>query len=509
MDTKVDCTSCPGIAIKAGAGSTIKNNGERVVRILDGMIGSAIYGVHNASLVNLARGVVERVLYTRKGEELTSPVRPIRNAFARLGPLRSGILKVTRSTSVVAAEDYPKLYHDARKRNIYECAAQSLQNKAVTQLDAVVNTFVKAEKVNFSAKPDPAPRVIQPRSPRYNLSVGCYLKPFEKNMFDGFRRFAGYPVVCKGLNASGTAAQLRSNWEQFVNPVAVGLDASRFDQHVSIQALEFEHGFYNSIFNCPKLAELLRWQLVNKGVGYADGARLKYTVKGCRMSGDINTSLGNCIIMSCIVLAYLYEHNVEARLANNGDDCVVVCERKHLHLLDGIDAWFTSFGFKLTREQPVYEFEKIEFCQTQPVLTSSGWRMVRNPYTASSKDMVSLLQWDTQLEFDRWRGAIGGCGMSLTAGVPYWAAFYSRMGGVKHDKSSLVIRDSGLGYMARGMDADASISAESRYSFWRAFGMLPDEQVALEELEVEILGVEHTTPMMFGDIRPLHSLLLV
>lgn len=507
MDTGVDCTKCPGITISRAVGNDRGEKG-RLVRVLSGMVGFARYGVHNASMVNLCRGVVERVLYTRKDGVLSRPASPVAGVFKRLRSIRSAVLRNTRSTNVVDIEDYPSLYHCARKRAVYERAVASLRTWAVNSRDAIVSTFVKAEKVNFSAKGDPAPRVIQPRNPRYNVCVGRFLKPFEKNIYAGFERTLGYTVICKGLNASGTASVLREDWEAYNDPVAIGLDASRFDQHVSREALEYEHGFYNAIFRSSELAELLTWQLRNKGVGFADGQKIKYEVDGCRMSGDINTSLGNCIIMSSIVLAYFTEHGVDARLANNGDDCVVFCDRKTLPRLDGIDEWFSEFGFVLTREAVVDEFERVEFCQAQPVLTSTGWRMVRNPFTATSKDMVSLLSWNTEIEFDRWRGAIGSCGLSLTIGVPYWEAFYRRLGGSIDERSVEAIRDSGLGYMAKGVVGDSRIGPETRYSFWRAFGLLPDEQMALESIVVDI-DYSQLGPLTFGDVRPLSELLRV
>lgn len=507
MDTRVDRTRAQGITITAQQGAR-EEKGVREVRILDGFSGSAEYAVHNPSLINLARGVVERVLYTVKGGKLTPPSPPLRGVFQRLRSLRSAVLRNTRSTTVVAVEEYPSLYHDSRKRAVYERAVTSLQTQAVSRRDAIVNTFVKAEKVNFTAKPDPAPRVIQPRNPRYNVCVGRYLKPFEKNMFAGFARTYGYNVVCKGLNAGQTAEQLRENWDVFSDPVAIGLDASRFDQHVSRQALEFEHGFYNSIFRSSELKELLSWQLSNRGVGNAEGKKLKYQVDGCRMSGDINTSLGNCIIMSSIVLGYFDEYGVEARLANNGDDCVVICDRKSLRKLEAIDDWFRDFGFVLTREPVVDVFERIEFCQTQPVLTSTGWRMVRNPFTASSKDVVSLLSWTTEVEFDRWRGAISSCGLSLTRGVPYWEAFYDRLGGIIDENSCNTVMKSGMGYMARGVVADSYISPETRFSFWLAFGLTPDEQTSLELIQRTIEYTEKC-PLTFGDVRPLNDLLRI
>lgn len=440
----------------------------------------ACYGVHNDSLVNLVRGVAERVLYNTRDGVLVPVIKPNDDVFKRLFRVRNMVLRNTPSTTVVSREDYPLLYH-GRKRAIYESAVQSLSAKACQRSDAYCSTFVKAEKINFSSKADPAPRVIQPRSPRYNVEVGRYLKCFEKSLFNGFYKTFGYNVILKGLNADGVAEQLRANWDDFVTPVAVGLDASRFDQHVSVDALKFEHSFYNLKFQSAELARLLTWQLRNRGYGRCDDGSVKYEVDGCRMSGDINTGLGNCIIMCCIVLEYLHHSGVNARLSNNGDDCIVICESRDLWKLDGIDKWFREFGFKLTREPPVHVFERVEFCQTQPVFTGSGWRMVRNPFTASSKDCVSLLSWVNELEFCRWRNAIATCGLALTTGVPFWEKFYTNIWvPVQHANAIEAVYNSGMGYLSRGVRTCA-ITPESRYSFYLAFGLTPDEQVALEE----------------------------
>jgi hypothetical protein len=384
-----------------------------------------------------------------------------------------------RRTTVVTRDEYPGLY-TGRKQVVYNRALESLKIRGFNKCDAYVSTFVKAEKVNFSAKSDPAPRVIQPRSPRYNLEVGRYLKLFEKELCRGFHRLFGYEVVLKGLNADGTAAALHASWSAFNRPVAIGLDASRFYQHVSVDALEFEHSVYNGVFRSAELRKLLQLQLRNRGFGRVGDTLVSYTVDGCRMSGDINTGMGNCLIMSSLVLNYFEEVGLKARLANNGDDCVVICEQADVDKLSGIDAYFTDFGFKLKREPDVTVFERIEFCQSQPVWVDGSYRMVRNPWTAMSKDCVSLLGWSSLEEFDTWRDAIGSCGLELTRGVPVWESFYrsiqhtgQRQGGKKF------VYDSGMGYMARGVRG-AVVTPEGRASFWRAFGITPDLQVAME-----------------------------
>lgn len=446
-------------------------------------IGSgAVYGVHNDSLKNLARGVVERVFYVRGEGGLGRPPRPVTGVFNRLHDLRDSLVSCMRPTTVVSRAKYPELYH-GRKREIYQKAVLSLAQRGISRKDAIVSTFVKAEKVNFSAKTDPVPRVIQPRTPRYNVEVGRYLKLFECEIVRGFKKMCGYNVILKGLNAVGVAEQIKANWSQFKTPVAIGLDASRFDQHVSVDALRFEHSVYNAVFKSGELEHLLSWQLKNRGIARVENHRVDYEVDGCRMSGDINTGMGNCLLMSLMILGYLEKENITARLSNNGDDCVLFLEERDAARIAGVGGYMRDLGFTMVMEKPVHVLEKVVFCQAQPVETGSGWRMVRDPRTAPSKDAVSLLSWGSETEIRYWCHAIGECGLQLTRGVPFWSEFYSSLVayGIKLEQAKERVCDSGLGYMARGVQADEEITPAARVSFWRAFGMLPDMQVALEK----------------------------
>lgn len=262
------------------------------MRYLAGFGAGIRFGVHASNIKNLTRGVVERVFYVVRDGGLARPPQPGVGVFRGLHGIRDRLLANLRRTPVVAAEDYPQLY-TGRKQARYQLAADSLILRGLTIRDSWVNTFVKAEKVNLTTKADPAPRVIQPRTSRYNLMVGRYLKLFEKELARGFARVFGYSVILKGLNADQVAASLRESWDQFKSPVAIGLDASRFDQHVSRDALAYEHSIYNGVFKSPELAKYLRWQLTNTGYARAHDGAFSYKVEGCRMSGDINTGMGD------------------------------------------------------------------------------------------------------------------------------------------------------------------------------------------------------------------------
>jgi hypothetical protein len=291
----------------------------------------------------------------------------------------------------------------------------------------------------------------------------------------------------KGYNASEVATHIRDMWDQFQAPVAVGLDASRFDQHVGEQALRWEHSVYNACWGGSEgreLRKLLNWQVHNTGFARARDGGYKYTTTGCRMSGDMNTALGNCLIMCALVWHRCDELGIVARLANNGDDCVVVMERGDLDkFLHGLSDWFVRFGFSMKQEDPVSELEEVEFCQAHPVRCGQGWVMVRDPRVVVDKDLCTVIDVTTPSAFQRYLGAIGDCGAALSSGVPVMQEFYH---GLQLASSGFRMGDalqleSGMARLASRMTASYDpVTPEARVSFYKAFGITPDAQEAAE-----------------------------
>lgn len=459
----------------------------RAVYRLSGVSGPITFGVHNNNLANLRRGLMERVYNVETPCGLAPPPKPLPGVFSRLDSIKSAVVSYIGRAAPCSLDDFVQMYAGDRRMKVYREAADSLVHSPVTTRDAVLTTFVKAEKINLSKKPDPAPRVIQPRTPRFNAAVGCYLKRLEKDIYRALKAYTGDVVVMKGYNARESGDIFARKWAKFKRPCAIGLDASRFDQHVSEGALRWEHSVYLAVFkgaDRSTLRELLEMQIHNRGVARASDGIIKYSVKGCRMSGDMNTALGNCLIMCAIVLALFQELGIQAELTNNGDDCVVILEeRDRERFAAAVSQWFLDFGFTVKVEPAVYELEAVEFCQTHPVCVDGEWLMVRDSMTAMAKDAHSVLDLKDGMG-PKWATAIGSCGMSLAGGVPIFQEFYSallRVGGgatMGHHPAL----ESGFARLASGMSRKYETVADStRISFWKAFGILPSIQVAYEE----------------------------
>lgn len=465
----------------------------RKAMLVCGVQGGVKFLIHNNSASNLRRALMERVYNVEVNGHLQKPPQPVPDIFATLAGQREALIKelppITRMTRTQFVQSRP-----AEKRKVYMNALQSLKRLPVRKRDARIDSaFVKCEKIN-GKKGDPAPRIIQPRSPRYNLEVGCYLTAAEHHIYKAIDALWGGPTVMKGYNAEQLGGHIADAWNEFKDPVALGLDASRFDQHVSVEALEFEHGIYNAIFKDDQLARLLSWQLLNEGIARADDAIFKYSKPGSRMSGDMNTSLGNIIIMTLMVRWFLESRRVKGRLINNGDDCTLIFERADLErVLDGLHAWFLQYGFNIVQEPVVDVIERIEFCQMHPVLVGDQFIMVRNFAQSLSKDAISIRSRNA-IEMRSWLWCVGKCGLAIASGVPVQQSYYEcllRAGSQGKRWKNVGDNNSGLSRFSSGMSAQSrEVLPATRASFQRAFGIQPSEQVSLEmaysQLEIQV-----------------------
>jgi hypothetical protein len=464
----------------------------------------------NSSLQNLVTGVKERVFYVKNEHgEFVRPPQALPGVFeTRLSGVRKRIMKRCHHVSPVERDAYPLLY-TGKKRATYMMAAETLRWRNLCERDFQVTIFTKTER---TLKPNAVARIVSPMSPEANLETGRFVKPMEHPILAAIAEAAGHTVVMKGKNASQVGACLAQHWEDMGGTgdcVAIGLDASRFDQHVGVQALEFEHTHYPPLLQSPHDRDRLRWllskQLHTKAFGRTKDGVVKYDVEGTRLSGVINTGLGNCILASEMCMAYCEEKNIRFRLANNGDDCVLFIHRKDLSRFSaGLKEWFRDMGFTMVVEAPVYDLEKVVFCQSQPVFDGTSWTMVRDPRTALAKDCVSLKPWHSVKGFESWIGGVGNSGTSLAGGMPIYDAFYrsfTRAGGAAKPRS-ITVDDGGLYWQSKGMNRRGKVvTDQARFSFWLAFGIPPDMQVQLEN-QYSRVTPSYTPPQDVGMSYP-------
>jgi hypothetical protein len=219
------------------------------------------------------------------------------------------------------------------------------------------------------------------------------------------------------------------------------------------------------------------------------------------MSGDMNTALGNCLLMCAIVFCLMEQvtGDMEYELANNGDDCVLIQNRDNLEQFDKVaPAFMNSVGLPTEFEKPVLELERISFCQSHPVFDGTRWTMVRDPRVCLDKDIQSLKPVRTEAEWNVFRNTIGLSGLALAGHMPVFTAFYEalrRGAGTRVDKD---MTPTGFKMLAKGMNmSNVSVTPEARASFFVAFDISPDEQEALEAF-YELADLSWREPLKDG-----------
>lgn len=475
------------------------------------------------------RSITERLFYIKdeiKG--FIHPPQPIKDVFQKkLTNIRNEIISSTRKvlnskfatvmTGIQFLASTPK-----HKYKVYLGPFTKLGELMCEYKRSFIGMFVKSEKTDNEK--DWIARLVSPRHPEYNYCLGKYLRPMEHNIYYGIDQTwecgdVGARAIMKGLNARETAAAIQRKWLRFKDPVAIGLDMSRFDQHIGVDALKFEHSFYKSLTSPPdkeRLNVLLSWQLQgNYFLRTNDGIDIKFKREGTRCSGDMNTALGNVILM-CSLLAGLKVHvgSKTMNIIDNGDDCVILFERTEMHKFskDVITRYMLQFGFTVKVEKPVFQLEHVTFCQSNPVIDATGeYIMCRNPFTAIAKDCINIHPTKNLNERQKWFAAVSNSGLSLCSGIPVFTAFYTFLrrisGNAKGSTRMYSMDETGFFHMCKGLShVHGDPTMASRVSFYQAFGMIPEEQVRLENMYKE--GIDyHTTTGAPGLVAIHHTLL--
>jgi hypothetical protein len=142
-----------------------------------------LFGVHNNNLVNLVRGVRERVFAVESDGVLVEPPRPEPGFVAQeLGEAARILDRIAFPTTRYTYEQFVGTY-TGRRRTIYEGAVASLASLPVHRGDSNSKAFLKCEKLALYLKGDPAARLIHPRDPRYNVEVGRFVKRIEHDVY--------------------------------------------------------------------------------------------------------------------------------------------------------------------------------------------------------------------------------------------------------------------------------------------------------------------------------------
>jgi hypothetical protein len=369
---------------------------------------------------------------------------------------------------------------------MYERARSDLLDNPRSLRDLAQLAFFTKWESTVHAEKVQVPRIVSPRDFGFNYLLGRYMRPIEHKVFVGLSSLFGSScVVAKGLTLEEKGQLIADKME---GRVAVGLDASRFDQTIGRTLLTAEHSLYNSLFPGDNLLpSLLRCQLENRGRSICRDGMVHADIGAMRCSGDQNTSLGNCVISCLLAKLYLDENGIAgADILNDGDDLILFVPAISLPKLSNLSQWYSAWGLRMKIEQPAFSPEEVEFCQARPVWTERGYVLVRNPSKALNTDYAGgdkVARWVDYLVHLR---SVGLCGLALAAGIPIYQSFYNF--GIRNGKTGKHAEQlGGIGYQAKlqwragRLSRSVPIDTASRESFSRAFGISAADQLAIEE----------------------------
>lgn len=378
-------------------------------------------------------------------------------------------------------EDMVESYRKKSPRHYkrYRAALDEYYRRGLCSRDYSIQAFVKRERMRKVGKD---PRMISARGTLFNLLLGTFTKPLDKWFYKWTgigKSFTGLPVIGKGMNNSELGELHVKKCEAFQDVRVLSVDFSRFDKHVNKHLLRMEHNVYKYLFRGDReLSYLLSKQLTNK---IRTQGGIKYVVEGGRMSGDMNTALGNCVIVCFIWGVLLRELKVDFDLLDNGDDCLIYLESKDY---ETVRKFLVSeahhFGMVATVESENTDPFGVEWCQCRCIRTITGPKFVRNLDKAVSCVGVSI-NTNSEREDVDYIHTVGLCELANNAGVPvlqeFARALMRNTPGGKLRKSDVYYNMKEIGLEGKALP----ICEEARLDFMNAFGMTPSEQIYVEE----------------------------
>lgn len=385
------------------------------------------------------------------------------------------------------------LRYAGAKRARYLQAVERFFAHGVRAIDAQCTMFVKGDRFDGYEKVDPDPRAIQFRSAVYCVALARFLQPIEHYIYQMSGFSSGVPEtrnIAKGLNQTQRAELLNDKLSHFRRPVVISLDASRFDKHVSHDLLKVEHSVYLGVNPHWEFRRLLSMQLINI---VKSNLGLKYVAHGRRMSGDMNTALGNCLIMLLMVLSYMWYLSVSKwDCLDDGDDCLLIVEEEDLDLiLSTVAPHFLEYGMQMKVECVAHSLFEVIFCQSSVVEWSEArFKFVRDYRAVISKSLTGIRHWQDPSYRLKVIRAIGLCELVLNLGVPVLQSFACAILRNVGKPSDLNLASDGLrARVQRELRAlgkkpsdiqPRQVERSARLSFAVAFGCDVDEQLALE-----------------------------
>jgi hypothetical protein len=451
--------------------------------------------VYHNSVNNLMAAIMGRVYYVKVEGNFIRPPPP-----TDLRKLKKFLGKISCFVNYGGRMSYSDFvdHRSGPKKQAYQNELDTLFIRETNSRDTIAKFFIKDELMDYewttSGYKMKCPRVIRPQGVRLNLLLGVHIQPLEKAVYRALDRYFSRKggvrrTVTKGLNVFAIADLIKRKWSRFKDPVCVQFDCERFSQHNHIDVLDVMSNFLvkmvgENTSDGADLREQLNHQRVIRFLARSRDGTITGKIVGTLSDGVMNTSLYGVTLMCAMIDTACKISGKRAELFSAGDDTNAIMERSDWDAIrDTIPDVGTEFGFRIKVESIEDRLEDIKFCRMQPVFDGAKWRMVRQIEDSLARDICTVKPVESEKFWDELRAAKAHCGLALTSGLPVLQAFYLMLGRGTHGfRSSALDHHSGMYQMSQGLESKvAPVSDEARLSFYRAFGLHPERQIALEE----------------------------
>lgn len=357
------------------------------------------------------------------------------------------------------------------KRNRYRTAYYHLMTTG--RANTRVKMFVKQDKMEEAKLKIKPPRAIQYRSPEFNLEFMRYIKPIEDYVYNDMTAgvVSNTQVITKCLNPSEKAQLFLTKISHFKNPKFYSCDHAQFDSCIMKCHLETTHDKYLQMIPSAEFARLCQVQIEN--VGKTRGG-IKYSVTGTRMSGDADTSLGNCLVNIDCILAVLERSGIlKYDIMVDGDDSIIIVEGENSIDVTG----FAELGFD-TEVSSTDDEMQVTFCQQRLCFDGQDYTFLRNPIRAISHYGICLKNY-TDKQLRMWQTGIGMCENALYGQYPIYNAIARNFITTERiivDEDSL--RRLGSVEMSRELK---TVTLDARLSLFHSWGLSLEVQQMFED----------------------------
>lgn len=205
--------------------------------------------------------------------------------------------------------------------------------------------------------------MIQARDATFNLAFGVFIKPLERIITKKHKKKINFGKGDK-YEVASRIHQLKKKYNWYTEG-----DHSTFDSHVTVEHLRVTHWYYRKCYQ-PYQNELNR--LMEKTIKNKCRSRNgdAYEVIGTRMSGDMDTSFGNCLINYAILRQVLKDLHIKGDAIVNGDDFILFTNKPVD--IDVFALQLRKYNMETGMKPSTDNIHTVEFCRSKYVLNDAG-----------------------------------------------------------------------------------------------------------------------------------------